>query len=120
MLLQKSGGRICSFSPCIEQVQKTCVELKSCGFTEITTMECLNREFQVRKISLPVFDSNLDLLAASRKRKLDTEDGDTETKADSESRTDEMKDAKFVTGVPLTTMPGHTGFLTFATLPPQL
>ena len=82
-------------------------------------MECLNREFQVRKIALPVFDSNLDLLAASRKRKLDNEDGDTE--ADSvDTKSDEMKDAKFVTGVPLTTMPGHTGFLTFATLPPQL
>ena len=82
-------------------------------------MECLNREFQVRKIALPVFDSNLDLLAASRKRKLDNEDGDTE--ADSvDTKSDEIKDAKFVTGVPLTTMPGHTGFLTFATLPPQL
>ena len=83
-------------------------------------MECLNREFQVRKIALPVFDSNLDPLAASRKRKLDPEDsGDAEVKADPEPQ-DELKDAKFVTGVPLTTMPGHTGFLTFATLPPQL
>ena len=82
-------------------------------------MECLNREFQVRKIALPVFDSNLDPLAASRKRKLDTEDEEKEVKADTETQ-DEMKDAKFVTGVPLTTMPGHTGFLTFATLPPQL
>ncbi len=81
-------------------------------------MEVLNREFQVRKIALPVFDSNLDPLAASRKRKLDPEDsGDAEVKAETQ---DEVKDAKFVTGVPLTTMPGHTGFLTFATLPPQL
>ena len=82
-------------------------------------MECLNREFQVRKIALPVFDSNLDPLAASRKRKLDTEEGEKDVKADTETQ-DEMKEAKFVTGVPLTTMPGHTGFLTFATLPPQL
>ena len=82
-------------------------------------MECLNREFQVRKIALPVFDRNLDPLVASRKRKLDTEDEEKVVKADTETQ-DEMKDAKFVTGVPLTTMPGHTGFLTFATLPPQL
>ena len=82
-------------------------------------MECLNREFQVRKIALPVFDSNLDPLSASRKRKLDTEDEEKDVKADNETQ-DELKDAKFVTGVPLTTMPGHTGFLTFATLPPQL
>ena len=66
-------------------------------------MECLNREFQVRKISLPVFDSNLDPLAASRKRKLDTEDEEKEVKADTETQ-DEMKDAKFVTGVPLTSI----------------
>jgi len=30
------------------------------------------------------------------------------------------KESKFVTGVPLTTMPGHTGYLTFSTLPPVL
>ena len=52
-------------------MQKTCQELKSGGFTEISTLECLNREFQVRKITLPVFDTSLDLLAASRKRKLE-------------------------------------------------
>ena len=32
----------------------------------------------------------------------------------------ELKESKFVTGVPLTTMAGHTGYLTFATLPPVL
>ena len=68
-----------------------------------------------------MFDRNLDLLAASRKRKLDS--GNAEIKAEAEdqdSRSNEIEDAKFVTGVPLTTMPGHTGFLTFATLPPKL
>ena len=47
-------------------------------------MECLNKEFQVRTIALLVFDSNLDPLAASRKRKLDTKDKEKETKADTE------------------------------------
>ena len=68
-----------------------------------------------------MFDRNLDLLAASRKRKLDSENAEIKTEVeDQDSRSDEIKDAKFVTGVPLTTMPGHTGFLTFATLPPKL
>jgi len=117
--MKLSGGRLCSFSPCIEQVQKTCIELKSLGFTEITSMECLNREFQVRKITLPVFDNNLDLLSASRKRKLESESGIKEEESQC-AKESEMKETKFVTGVPLTTMPGHTGYLTFATLPPAL
>jgi len=111
--IKASGGRICSFSPCIEQVQKTCQELKAAGFNEISTLECLNREFQVRKITLPEFDAGFDPLA-SRKRKLeDNEDGKKEEFKSEE----EGKEVKFVTGVPLTNMPGHTGYLTFATLP---
>ena len=105
-------------------MQKTCQELKSGGFTEITTLECLNREFQVRKITLPVFDTSLDLLAASRKRKLEAEEGDGDGDAEDaearDERSEELREARFVTGVPLTTMPGHTGYLTFATLPPDL
>jgi len=115
--LKKSGGRICSFSPCIEQVQKTCLELKSSGFTEINTLEVLNREFQVRKITLPAFDPDMDPLSyTSRKRKL--EDGEENDKNVEEEKKD--KEVKFVTGVPLTNMPGHTGYLTFATLPSQI
>ena len=104
-------------------MQKTCQELKSGGFTEINTLECLNREFQVRKITLPVFDTSLDLLAASRKRKLEEieeGDGDVEDAEVKDERSEELREARFVTGVPLTTMPGHTGYLTFATLPPDL
>merc|ERR1719154_349537 len=112
--IKASGGRICSFSPCIEQVQKTCQELKKAGFTEVSTLECLNREFQVRKITLPVFEPGMDPLA-SRKRKLDDKEEGAEV--DSEVKNEEGKEAKFVTGVPLTNMPGHTGYLTFATLP---
>ena len=67
-----------------------------------------------------MFDRNLDLLAASRKRKLDSGNAEIKTEVEEDSISDEIKDTKFVTGVPLTTMPGHTGFLTFATLPPKL
>ena len=70
----------------------------------------------MRKITLPEFDAGFDPLA-SRKRKLeDKEDGKEEEFKSEEGG----KEVKFVTGVPLTNMPGHTGYLTFATLPGQV
>lgn len=113
-----TGGRLCSFSPCLEQVQKATAKMRQLGFVEITTLECLLREFQVRKITLPVYDHDKESLeysngadaageesSANKKRKLDPENA---------------LEKSFVTGVPLTTMPGHTGYLTFATLLPDL
>ena len=115
--LKKSGGRLCSFSPCIEQVQKANVAMREQGFKEMETIEVLLREFQVRKIQMPKYEET-----RAPKRKLN-EDG-------SEEKTVETSDElvkrgppeaeSFVTGVPLLQMPGHTGYLTFATLPSQL
>ena len=66
---------------------------------------------------MPVFEPGMDPLA-SRKRKLeDKEEGE---EVDIEAKNEEGKESKFVTGVPLTTMPGHTGYLTFATLPASI
>lgn len=39
--------RFCSFSPCIEQVQKTCEQLSAQGFTDVITYECLLRDYEV-------------------------------------------------------------------------
>ncbi|KPI98743.1 tRNA (adenine-N(1)-)-methyltransferase catalytic subunit TRMT61A [Papilio xuthus] len=50
------GGRFCSFSPCIEQVQRTCITLQELGFQDISTMEVLQSELKVSKRNVAVRD----------------------------------------------------------------
>lgn len=100
--LKKSGGRICSFSPCIEQVQKTCDSLTKEGFTCIETMECLQREYQVKNISIPDSDAfNFTF--------------DSTQTVENESK----ESMRFRACLPALRMAGHTGYLTFATWPKQ-
>ena len=114
---------------------KTAAKMKAEGFTEISTVECLLRELQVRKITQTVFDparqptpnsaadpnrivESVDELS-TKKRKVDEIDNeDDEAETSSKPKVEEMQKS-FVTAVPLLKMPGHTGFLTFATLPPD-
>ncbi len=112
--LKSSGGRLCSFSPCVEQVQRLCKTLKEEGFDEPYTIECLLREFQVKRVTLPVFDSDRQSKEEerTRKRRLDDENGTEEPRVKEKD-----PETSFVTGVPLFQMPGHTGYLTFASLP---
>jgi len=146
--LKATGGRVCAFSPCIEQVQKTCESLKACGFNEISTLVCLLREFQVKKITLPEFDPEFEAFdnqngVVGHKRKHEDNGDDKDKKPRDEIKDSEVdpkenatpvsdvnrsernpkppvKEIKFVSGIPLTNMPGHTSYLTFATLPTKL
>lgn len=55
----KNGGRICCYSPCIEQVQRNCEALREHGFHSLTTIECRLRKFDVREtdFTLPEYKS---------------------------------------------------------------
>ena len=69
-----------------------------------------------------MFEPDLNPLAASRKRRLEESEAGEEVREVAQRQMkdeDEVvgKESKFVTGVPLTSMPGHTGYLIFATLP---
>lgn len=105
--------RICCFSPCIEQVQKTCASLRENGFTDIEMYECLSKEHsvykyeQIRKFTLNPNDFKqtstdgklLTKRAKNYKCGDDPEDGNTR-----------------LIGRPVVQIKGHTSYLTFASL----
>ncbi|KAI4494806.1 hypothetical protein M0804_001007 [Polistes exclamans] len=104
---KKSGGKLCSFSPCIEQVQRTCAELTLEGFIEIKTYECLQKELTVQYKNLPVL--NLECLKYKRD---DEQDKQPNVK-------DKKEPEKLLTVTHPHSLPGHTGFITIATLVPE-
>nr|XP_031826130.1 tRNA (adenine(58)-N(1))-methyltransferase catalytic subunit TRMT61A isoform X1 [Nomia melanderi] len=103
---KKSGGKLCSFSPCIEQVQRTCLKLVTKGFIELNTYECLQREVNVQYKNLPILD--LECL----KHEHVNEDMAQQDKSEKQNQT------KLLTVTHAHSLPGHTGFITIATLPP--
>ncbi|MEQ2164911.1 hypothetical protein GOODEAATRI_011679, partial [Goodea atripinnis] len=103
-----SGGRLCSFSPCIEQVQRTCEALTEQGFKEIRTLEVLLRIHNVRAVTLQLPNFGPDSSSQA---------GPEAMEEAPPSATPDHASLKLKTTTPLREMPGHTGYLTFATKP---
>ena len=89
---------LCSFSPCIEQVQRTCEVLLSAGFSELSTVEVLLRVHEVRGVTLALPDFG------------PQEDSHAHPQPAPSNATVTLK-----TATPPREMAGHTGYLTFAT-----
>jgi len=106
--LKSDGGRFCAFSPCIEQTQATCVQLEKSGFMEIQTMEIIQSENIVKDKYVPILD--LDFVKTKR-------DEEPMNPRKDEKKTP-IKTKKILTTIPPPMQPGHSGYLTFATLPP--
>ncbi|KAI9503058.1 tRNA (adenine-N(1)-)-methyltransferase catalytic subunit trm61 [Coemansia spiralis] len=114
-------GRICCFSPCIEQVQATALALDEHGFSEIRMFECLAKDNEVRTVPFPDIEEaingqkiNFKLSKCDRKkRKLESEPA-------SGGHDDEGKDAEILISKPIDTARGHTSYLTFAILAPEV
>ncbi|KAL0032159.1 hypothetical protein WJX77_008335 [Trebouxia sp. C0004] len=68
----RPDGVFCSFSPCIEQVQRTCAALEEQGFFAVRSMECLLRHYEVRQEKLTLVDDvegvQYQQVSAKRKR----------------------------------------------------
>lgn len=138
------NGRFCSFSPCIEQVQKTCEALRNLNFVDLLTIECLGRNYDVRTISMPYIplldegnqlpttnqdkgnseDSKMEE-ESSRKRDRSAFESTDESQAKPEaSRRKTNKNVEKLQQQqllkPIVDIRGHTGFLTFARKPVQI
>jgi tRNA (adenine57-N1/adenine58-N1)-methyltransferase len=120
--IKNEGGRLCSFSPCMEQVQKTSIELRNQNFIDIQTFENLRCVYSVKSQIFPEFDFQMNSMnknseptdstniKSCKKRKNDNENSDD---SEDENGTDVYKP---YCSKPINLQPGHTGYLTFATL----
>lgn len=137
-------GKLVSFSPCIEQVHKTCEKLREYKFQGIKTIECLIRSYDVRinkleKLDLSQFKQDSTTEHTQNKRRRTDFEGEETTEMDDhkgeeidmETKQPEQEEKPNKTippriqriphqGVvvrPFSDIRGHTGFLTFARKP---
>lgn len=103
----KPCGRICCFSPCIEQVQLNCIELEKQQFIEILTIEVLQRKFERRDKE---FISPFEVNEINTKRTLDELNAPVQAPI-------QNKKYRLVYTSGAQSIKGHTGYLTFAMLP---
>jgi tRNA (adenine57-N1/adenine58-N1)-methyltransferase catalytic subunit len=112
----KPSGRICTYSPCIEQVQKTYKVLQDFGFRSIKTIEVRLRNFCVKtdEVAVPGFQ-------ATESKKIEDSSASTaipsaplgkKRKRHQPSETKSYR--KIVRARPFSNTRGHTAFLTFA------
>jgi len=123
----KKDGRLCSYSPCIEQSQKCTAALMENGFHSVKTVEVRLKEFYVDVVekvqvtpTLPFYYGAVEIDRRVKKRKageLEEEEGGEkkgEKKGEEKGGKEEEKE-RIVRARPAAEMRGHTAFLTFAT-----
>jgi tRNA A58 N-methylase Trm61 len=91
-----SNGKFCSFSPCIEQVQRTCIALAEHKYTEIVTVEVLTRTYEVRDefFPIPQLDGDLQSTTAVPVDQTDNEDGSSSSDDENDDEDEEPTASK--------------------------
>ncbi|KAG2192999.1 hypothetical protein INT47_002550 [Mucor saturninus] len=122
---QDQTGKICCFSPCIEQVARTVTALEANGFIDITMYECLIREHSVAPLQKISFSDALKDAQERRAKGLPSVDSVAIKRKLSKDEpvptANEIEEAANLMLVSKTVgeTRGHTSYLTFATfLPP--
>ena len=122
----KKDGVLCSFSPCVEQVQRTCAEMQRFGFVDIKTVEMLGREFDVneRKFFTDIEEASTGKFSRVVSER-DTERVREETKKAKKILNNKGEEEGSIDLVSLRVSAAprfqgqtHTGYLTFARLAP--
>lgn len=114
--------RFCSFSPCIEQVQRTCDVLRKMNFIQVEVVECVPRTMKVIEV-----DYQPDYVVKSTSANITSEPPAKVAKIESVIEAIDASCAKkaasnsYLSAVAFPAeQPTHTGFLTFATLLPRV
>ncbi|XP_030525983.2 tRNA (adenine(58)-N(1))-methyltransferase catalytic subunit TRMT61A-like [Rhodamnia argentea] len=102
----KPDATLCSFSPCIEQVQRSCEALRT-NFTDIRTFEVLLRTYEVREVKINSMrgQGGSPCQQPPCKRRHTNEGSDKQESVSSAIMARPSAEAR-----------GHTGYLTFARL----
>ena len=58
-ILKPSGSRLCTFSPCIEQVKQNVAKMEELKMRDITTIESLLRPYEVREQNLRLWNEDI-------------------------------------------------------------
>ena len=120
----RPDGVLCAFSPCIEQVQRTCEALEARGFGDAQTVELLGREHDVETRDMqrslarsqPKLQNKWQREAKqkAKRKRAGASGGD----GDAEPLDPEPLDVERVVSYPRQQAQSHTGYLTFARLVP--
>jgi len=139
----KEGRSICCYSPCIEQVSKTCEKLRELGFYDIRMVEVRQRPYDTRQVTVEsanlghesltneiksIDNNSVDETSVSNNNhQSDSEINppDKRLKINENNKVDKWKAFKsgHLSGYPMlitkpeNTIKGHTAFLTFAVRP---
>jgi tRNA (adenine57-N1/adenine58-N1)-methyltransferase len=129
----KPNGRICSYSPCMEQTQRTVQAMKKHGFHSIRTIEARLKEYYVDEYEMETPPTTLletpteEAVSLEKERQTggNQKPKEKEDKALNDEKSNNKKRSndssnvgptkKILCARPFAHMRGHTAFLTFAT-----